>query len=533
MALYPEPGEYRSTATSVLGPDGMPWQKAAGVDPFDVPHVFMFNGIVGGSWRTYYHGQYDTAIRNDPEFAQNMRNDPHLMALLQERQMATATKKWEVQVGDQRDPIHRSIRDSIQKVIEETPRFMQMSTYLLEAIWFGRYAAELEWVDKNMLVGDPDDPRKQVVRPVPVIKAHIPVDGDKIGHHHDGTPYIQVNGVRANEVPNADITNATDSRGILLRGTFRRKFIMHMHQALDANFRTPEAADSIHGVGVRSFLFWLAWLKKELLSNILEYCERTGLGLRVWYYQGGNPKSEAEVKAAASEQTDRTNVCVPRFPGMGGRSNEGVEFVDTGSSGAMMLMSILDRFDAWTERYVVGQTLSSGTEGSGLGGSGVADLHADTKFQLTSYDAVNLSETYTMDLVRPLLGWMFPKFKHLPCKFQYTLVTPNPIESLNAIAAAYGMGVDFVKDKVREVVGQPAPQEGDDVISQAQAMQEAAQMQQQMMPQQGAAPGGQPGGHDEGDINEVMKQLMGGNEPKGGDGASEADTVDSQDLAMV
>src|SRR5262249_9013044 len=156
-------------------------------------------------------------------------------------------------------------------------------------------------------------------------------------------------------------------------------------------------------------LYWVSWLRKELLSNILDYCERTGLGLRVWYYQGGNKTSKDEVESAAKLQTDRTNVIVPRFPNQTGKSAEAVEFVDTGSNGAMILREIMEDFKREIELYAIGQTLSSGTEGSGLGGTGVASMHAATKFQIVSIDADNLAETLTQDWVRPVLGWMYPE----------------------------------------------------------------------------------------------------------------------------
>ncbi|MCV4732262.1 hypothetical protein OFB80_30690, partial [Escherichia coli] len=87
---------------------------------------------------------------------------------------------------------------------------------------------------------------------------------------------------------------------------------------------------------------------------------------------------KAKVERAAREQSDRLNIVWPRSP-HGKGNGSGVERMEVPVTGAQFLRDLQEYIDEKIERYIVGQTLSSKSEGSGLGGTGVADLHADTK----------------------------------------------------------------------------------------------------------------------------------------------------------
>lgn len=499
MAGTPNPLFYTTDAKVIDPKTGLPWQKANGYEPMALPHVLTFSSIIGSAWRAYYHGQQDDAIRNDPEFAIAMRRDPLLMAMLQERKHATISRKWHIEVNDPKDPAQKAMANGLKMLVDRIPRKRQMFSYLLEAIWFGRYASQLDYRAEEMLLPSLQNPDERVRVKVPVVRAHEPVLGDKIGYLYDGTPYVQIYSPRAIEIPNAAIVATTASRALALSGSWRSKFVIHMHESLDASYWQGEQAGSIYGIGVRHVLYWLAWLKRELLANILTYAERTGMGLRIWYYQAGNPQSKEAVQRAAENQTDRTNILVPRSVNQMGKSPEAVEFVDSGSTVATLLLEILQHFDAEMERYVIGQSLSSGTEGAGLGGTGVAALHASTKFNLVEYDAENLGETLTIDLVRKIAGWVYPAslVDEGNPRFAFDVAPPSPTEILSAIAAASALGVTFEEESVRSITGQPAPQDGDKVIGAVQLQTDMmkAQQKSQMEAQQqmAAMGGGQPG----------------------------------------
>lgn len=478
------------TQSPILGPDGRPWQHSHHYEPgMDVPHVLTFGSTFSSALKTYFHGGQDDATRNDEESAVSMRRNPHLMRLLSERIASVVTLKWHLECDDERDPRQKAVTEAVTTCIKQTPRLKAMLRYLSEGIWYGKYGAELAYEWRTLLLSDPENPGQKKPTRAPVIARHIPVEGDKFGFFFDGSPYVRVHGTWANEIPQAQLINTTAGRGLHLTGTFRRKFIIHQHQMLDSPYLHGEMGASIHGVGLRHFCYWTWWLEAELLSYILDYAERQGCGVKVWYYQAGNKQSKDEVTRAAELSTNKTNIVVPRLMNQTGRSAESVEFVDSGSQGAMLLLQILKTFKDDMELLMIGQTLSSGTEGSGLGGSGVAAMHANTKHQLIELDADNLAETLTADWVRPVLGWMFPEWRDMPLRWVFEVDPPDVAARLQAVQTAYSIGVDFVKEEVRSLTGLSTPQEGDETISQAQQMQQQAAMNPQPVPGDGDGDG--------------------------------------------
>jgi phage gp29-like protein len=141
-----------------------------------------------------------------------------------------------------------------------------------------------------------------------------------------------------------------------------------------------------------------------------------------------------------------------------------------------VLLGIIEQIDGWVQRFIVGQTLSGGTEGSGLGGTGVAGLHAETKHKLIAYDAENLAETLTTDLVRPILRWLYPRHSDMPVFFKFDVDTPDPESRLRAMRMFFDMGGELIEDSARQVIGENAPTQDDKVLSLAnlQAQQQPA-----------------------------------------------------------
>ena len=128
-----------------------------------------------------------------------------------------------------------------------------------------------------------------------------------------------------------------------------------------------------------------------------------------------------------------------------------------------MQRMIQDYFEHHMERLIVGQTLSAGTEGGGLGGTGVAKLHEDTKFQLLQFDADNLAETLTDDLVGPMLRLNVPS-ADFGIRFEFNVESPENADKMEAVSKAVSMGVTFKMDEVRELTGMSRPEEGEETI---------------------------------------------------------------------
>lgn len=421
-----------------------------------IPHIYTFSSVLGGSWRNYWHGKFDEALKHSRVDAMAMRRDSFNMGLLQERQLGTAILRWHIELDNEKDEEQLKVKEQLTTAILRTPYLQQLIMSLLEAIWYGRYGVQIkynwEWINgvRTLVVG-----------------MHLPVNGDKIGHNYDHVPFVQVWGAANDQdVPGANITYVTGAyggRAVLLDSVWwREKFIIHRHRLIDEDFFEYEQAEAIHGMGIRHVLYWWDWLKREWVSNISDWAERAGMGIRLWYFDPSNPQSLAAAKTAAEENARRINILVPRDPD---NKNEAMQWMDAATGGPEFLYKMVEHINQYQERYVVGQTLSSNTEGHGLGGSGVAALHAATKHKIIAFDARNLAETLTCDFVRVLQRWTFPGTLHrYRARWVFDVDMPDADKKLDAIHKSVLMGVTFVKDEVRALTGMSDPQPDDDVV---------------------------------------------------------------------
>lgn len=424
-----------------------------------IPHVLSFAAIMGGAWRTYWHGQFDEAMRHSADDALVMKRDCFLMGLLQERKLAVASTKWHLEVDDEKDPTQKAVKDEMTKIVRRIPHFKKLRMTLLEGLWYGRYGSQCTWKWR-----DPDGYRALHLR------SHKPVNGDKIGYRYDDTPYVLINQAYRDQVPGAETVPIAGGRGglgLLLKGSWRERVIIHQHEIDDADYWEIEQADAVHGVGIRSRVFWMDWLKREWLAWVCDWYERVGLGVTIFYYTHGNAEEEKQAEQAAHEQNRRGVILWPRFPG--DRSSAGgVERLETPTGGAEALLKMQEHLEEIIERYVVGQTLSSDTEGSGLGGTGVAKMHSNTKLMITKFDAENLDETMTgtedePGIINTIQKWTFPQAK-FPVRFVSDVPDGEAKDKIASIVSLAGLGLDFVKNEARQLTGLSDPQPGDDTF---------------------------------------------------------------------
>jgi len=447
-------------------------------DGFAVPHVTTFSAIFGSAYRTYIHDKWDEAMRQGRDNALVMRRDAYLMSLLQERKLATASLKWHIEVDNEKDPNQKLVKDGIQKIIQGIPKFQRMRMSLLEAIWYGRYAVQVAWHWKQMALpmGTEESQQTGMTR-VLTVKKHIPVSGDKIGHTFDGTPYLLIYAGQQSRYENrAEIIQSTIARGLRLDGSWRDRFIIHSHEVDDEDFFEADKGEALYGVGIRDRLFWIDWMRREYLAWVVDFLERVGLGVTIWYYDASNPTSKAETLKAAKEQTRRSVILCPMWPDAKGGANPMIERIETPTAGTEVLRAMIEHVEKIEERYVIGQTLSSNTEGSGLGGTGVAYMHAETKHKIIAFDANNLAETLTGDenqpgLVSIIKAWTYP-WADFPVRFVHDVDSVDPAAKLEAIKAASEIGVDFKTNEVRALTGCSDPQPGDDVVGGQKALEE-------------------------------------------------------------
>lgn len=451
-----------------------------GVPDFALSHPVTFASILNTSWRVYQQGRHDEAMRASRQEAVAMERDCFLMGLMDERFLGTTSLKWSIEVDNEKDTREAFVKDAVTASIKKIPQFKQLLDYLLFAVWYGRYGARIVWDYKPVRIMDPRDKTKSITTKVLTIAKHQPLNGDKIAYTYDGIPAIMVNSGQAIKFNNADIVNTNIGLALALRGNWQDHFVIHRHRVKDSDFFEADTADAINGYGVRSVIYWLNWLRQEYITNVADWCARVGLGVRLWYYQMSNPESKRAVQEAAHNQSDRVNLLIPR----NAQGQEGVEFVDTSGTGAQLLLELQKHLEDVIQRYIIGQTLSSGTEGSGLGGTGVADLHAATKSKIIAYDASNLAETVTTQIVEKMVYWSFPEMRGMGIRFVFAIDQPNPLQQLQAAKLFTDMGCPVKESEVRASVGFTEPMDGDKVISMEEQARRQMKLQMESQAQQ-------------------------------------------------
>jgi len=139
----------------------------------------------------------------------------------------------------------------------------------------------------------------------------------------------------------------------------------------------------------------------------------------------------------------------------------GVERIEPSLAGAQALKEIItEYFGHQIKRYILGQTLTTEAHATGLG-SNLASIHLDTFLQIVRYDAINLQETLTDQLVRRLVGWNWPALDPLAFRFVIELERDDTREKLEAIQAAFNMGLKIRTADLRELLdlAEPGPDE--------------------------------------------------------------------------
>src|SRR5574343_422198 len=224
------------------------------------------------------------------------------MALVQERQMAITGLNWHLEVPDEKDRRQMRVKDGLTRLVRGIPFLRRMLVWWSDALWYGKYGVQVEfkWTafseelptrqpkgpasPPGMPPGQPAAPpgpggaagvepkkgRRVRHRGLTVAQAW-PVNGDKIGHQYDHTPYVLVNGAMAGDLPNAEIITTPLGMGLSLRGSWRERFIIHKHLQEDVDYFSSDAAEAIHGVGIRSRAFWNYFLRMQWRSNVTDF----------------------------------------------------------------------------------------------------------------------------------------------------------------------------------------------------------------------------------------------------------------------
>lgn len=440
---------------------------------YPIPHVLTFQGLFGTFSKVYRPS--DEALKDSLENARFMRNDTGIMESVESRQRMTALLPWTLEPEDSKSPEQKSLCEELTKILDRIQRFTEYRNNLLHAVWYGRYGIQHQYRWFN--VGG-----AMRVMPAPFREntGWMPINGDKlVFRYNDGDSAlipdqigIRVGGAHKSGTKINDRweVEATDRGLAYFLADWERPLIaVHKHMIEDAAYEDGLGAGSIHGVGIRSRIYWDWFQKQESLAFLMEYLERSAGGIEIWYYPMGNKEAEEKARTAAQERigNQRNIVLVPKP--MGDDANQfGVEIVEPGMAGIEALQSLLNEyFGHRIKRYILGQTLSSEADATGLG-SGLAELHLDTLLQIIKYDATNLEETITNQLVQVIQHWNFPDSKHIYVKFKIQTETPDMDKRLEAWKSAYEMGAGIREQSVLDMIGAETPGPDDTILKKQQ-----------------------------------------------------------------
>mgnify|MGYP000917526679 CR=1 FL=1 len=434
-----------------------------------VPHIATVSGMTGGAARAYTWA--DEALRDSRENADKMRTDCGIMECIEARQRSTALLNWHIAPENENSSDEKALADEMTRIVKRTPNFAKFRWSLGEARWYGRYAVcpnyGIDWVSGKQRT---------------VITNWEPRHGDKLVFRYDDgshrTKAGQV-GIRIGGAHTWIDTTRRDYQGYDLRqiestqhglvywltDKQRRLIVVNKHIIEDGPFEDPLRAGAIHGIGIRDRIYWTWYGMVECLADILCYLERSAFGIEIWKYPAGNRQAQLRAEEAAKKITanGRTVLIVPVYQGENSEQF-GVQHIEPGLGGVEQAMTIVrEYFGHKIKRYILGQTLTSEADATGLG-SGVADAHLATFADIIRWDALNDEETLTTDMLRWMQLWNFPSSRGINLRLVIDTDSPDAEKKMKGYESAWGMGARIKEEDVLSVIGASVPKATDKVL---------------------------------------------------------------------
>lgn len=513
--------------------DGYGNELRADQKDFALPAYLTVTSIIQGASKTFLAQGFDEALKNSYENARAMYRDCRIMGWLEERIESVANLKWHLEIEDEKSPVQKCVRDGLTKAMKRIPHFKRILRALLKwGLWSGRGVSHLCWdwydmelpvvpeknmfeemqrqIDKSKGIGitngqmndqqngrhppgqeEEDDESSDIdfpteKRPVLVPFKNRPVNGDKInylwgysqGGAPPGTPIVRVHGASGFDLPGAEIIYDNIGPNIALAGEWRERFVIHTYDPDDADYFAPEMAGGIYGVGIRSRIYWVNWIRMRYAEWIQDLYDRVGLGFVCIKYDMASNTAKKLAEDAAKKWNRRSVLAIPVTADQLQRAGS-IEVVEVPTTGAVVVQELVKYLDKQLERYILRQTVSGGggSQGDGMRGTvGPAEMAAKTEVQRIKADAEELEETITGSyeepgIVNTMMRWTYPglwddqkKQFAFPVRFVFEVEENSSKEKLQTVTMAVGMGVKFKSDEVRSLTGLTKPDPNDETV---------------------------------------------------------------------
>lgn len=443
-----------------------------------VPQAMTFASKIGSQAKTYLPS--DEALEANPNDALLMRKDLGIMECLEIRQRMSALLDWSIVPEDSKSPAQKSVAAELTKIIKRVRRFTEYKRCLMDAIWIGRSAIQHTYGHGNIGGKMYCYPRAKHADATGWKHIH----GDKIVFRYDdgeklaNGAFPDQMGIRVSSVIQKDarirgiqdLEYTNSGAAIFLSPAERQTIICHKHMIEDAEYQNPRKAGRIHGVGIRDRIYNEWFLKQEMLGFLMEYMERSAGGIEIYEYPSGDEAAKRSIMEAAKNRMafGRNQIFFPKPLGMDAGVYD-IRIVEPGFAGMDMLVNILDKyFGHRIKRYIIGQTLSTEADATGLGSS-VADFQKDSLAQIVMYDSSNLEETLTHELVRPIHLANWPETESWQFELKLELESDNVKEKLDSYRTAWEMGLGIPEKDVAEAIGVSLDNPNEKMLKNAQA----------------------------------------------------------------
>lgn len=390
--------------------------------------------------------QPSLAYWKDRHLQKMMRNDPDVEAPLHDMQVSVSGLGYEIRGGDDVDDGHISF---VEDAISDLKQFTDMKMQLLEAVWYGPSAVNVVWSKRD---GDT------------VPGEWHPIHPDTLAFTMDGRLGLRVGYEYSRKHPDAELVRGFDSQIRMLSPSELDSTLLHVYRRRGPDFDDPrESAYHWAGRGVRD-VAWFYWMmKQECLQNWATYCARYAMGIRIGYYQSGNAQAKTDMETVLRNLVGDVSAVLPS-DGSDGKQNK-IEILEPSAGRATAFADLTEWLAANIEVLIVGQRMTKGSGGTGIGSGGAAEV-AKTFNRHQAYVSSCLDETITNSLVRRMIDMNFGPQRRYP---QYVARVPKPDGPaiMDAAQKFVSMGGEIQADQVRGVLGLTKPEAGDEVLSQA------------------------------------------------------------------
>jgi hypothetical protein len=428
-----------------------------------IPHVDTFAGIYGSVNKNYYI-YWDEALRNSQANTLAMRRDSFIEELINHRTLPIICTPFHIECDDPEHPDQMSISETVQKIVNDVPRLKVIMRQLLEAIFYGRYGAQIQL-----------GARKVAGNTWTSVTRSIPVNGDKFRFKFDGTPGIAIYPPAAQGTSESDLVGQS---GYLVKyknfieqtmlgpalflkpQELRDRFVIHTYVGSDTDYLFEiDEAQAVFGLGLRSRHYWYWNLHTEIFSWIVDALQRIGAsGLIYGFYPTGNFQAQQEVIRSLQMLAKDNIGAFPVPMSATGNLKDWLQRIEVSPVAYEIMERLLDRIEGIIRRAFLGQDLSSKSNSTGMG-SGMADLHGDVRLDVKEFDCNMLAETLTEQLVSVIVRYNKWKYEgeelrgeDLPfgMRLKFDIDKGDGPARVETAGKLYEMGVPLDQDEVRK-----------------------------------------------------------------------------------